>query len=76
MAVIDRTPPPPGSPSAELIHACVEGNLVGCLRRSAMERTLTHGGERRSGHPFRVSLAATVEALIEAGADARAKLLE
>ena len=30
--MIDRTPPPPGSPSAELIHACVEGNLVGLLQ--------------------------------------------
>lgn len=70
MAVISRTPPPPGSPSAELIHACVEGNLVGVLQ-ALREGANPNAWRENEGPAIHSALAwpRIVEALIEAGAE-------
>jgi hypothetical protein len=74
VAVIDRSPPPPGSPSAELIHACVEGNLVGVLE--ALRNGANPNAWRENEGPAIHSALAwprIVEALIEAGAEPHAR---
>lgn len=74
MAALDRTPPPPGSPSAELIHACVEGNLVGVLQ-ALREGANPNAWRENEGPAIHSALAwpRIVEALIEAVAEPHAR---
>lgn len=65
----DRRPPPPGSPSAELIHACVEGSLFGVLQ--ALRQGANPNAWRLNEGPALHSALAwprIVEALLQAGA--------
>ena len=70
MPAIDRTPPPPGSPSAELIQACVEGNLVVVLQ-ALRDGANPNAWRENEGPAIHSALAwpRIVEALIEAGAE-------
>jgi len=64
-----RHPPPPGSPSAELIHACVEGSLFGALQ--ALRQGANPNAWRLNEGPALHSALAwprIVEALLQAGA--------
>lgn len=73
MVVIDCTPPLPGSPGAELIRACIEGNLVGVLQ--ALREGANPNAWRENEGPAIHSVLAwprIVEALIEAGAEPHA----
>jgi len=72
--VIERTPAPPGSPSAELIHACIEGNLVGVLEalRNGANPNAWRENEGPAIHSA-LSWPRIVEALIEAGAEPHAR---
>src|SRR2546427_5506733 len=65
----DHRPPLPGTPSAELIHACVEGSLFGvlqALRQGANPNAwrLNEGPALHSALPW----PRIVEALLQAGA--------
>ncbi|NCT86902.1 hypothetical protein GXB84_06105 [Stenotrophomonas acidaminiphila] len=72
--MIERTPAPPGSPSAELIHACIEGNLVGVLEalRNGANPNAWRENEGPAIHSA-LSWPRIVEALIEAGAEPHAR---
>lgn len=65
----DRRPPPPGSPSAELIHACVDGSLFRALQ--ALRQGANPNAWRLNEGPALHSALAwprIVEALLQAGA--------
>lgn len=70
MALISRTPPAPGSPSAELIHACIDGNLMG-VRQALREGANPNAWRENEGPAIFSALAwpRIVKALIEAGAE-------
>lgn len=70
----DRCPPPPGSPSAELILACIEGSLFDVLQ--ALRQGANPNAWRLNEGPAlhsALSWPRIVEALLQAGARPQAR---